>query len=802
MEEEITTLYKADLHVHSSFSNKAAIWAMKKINCPESYTPPLLVYSEAKKKGMHYVTVTDHNTLDGSLQIAHLPGTFLSAEITVHFPENGCKAHVVVLDISEAQFKTAMALRKNVYEMTAFLRTESIRHFVAHPLYSMSGKLTVDIVEKMLLLFEAVEIKNGSHAPEQNGVIRNVVMSLTAEKIERLADKHGLTPSGHTPWNKICVGGSDDHSGIFIARAFTCGSSGETATAFLDAIWRGQGTVGGEDGDALMLAHSIYGVAYRFYQEHIGSKTQQSPFVDMLVNKYLSAQPKKLTLREKIRFFIKKNLPDSKNGQDEVSFEETLDRELKNLFKDQSFLDQLASVEVNRKIFSITSHLANRLIYLYTKKLFKQPMGNGLFEIFRSLSTIALTHLFIAPYYIAFFNQSRDKDLLQNVKNRLVQRPSGRKEKIALFTDTLDEINGVAMTMKRIALVSEQRGIDLMLVTCNENESSFKHRVRHFKAIGDFTLPEYPELKMYFPPILDILDYVERENFTRIHISTPGTMGLLALFIGRLLSLPVTGTYHTDIPQYVGRLTDDDFMEESAWHFIIWFYNQMEEVTVPSRNTQIQLTYRGLIPEKIRPLPRWVDTQAFSPAKRNATLWKQYGLNSDVKILYVGRLSKEKNLDWLADAFMDATCARIPVHLVIAGDGPYKDELKDKLAGYPVLFTGYLRDEALSALYASADLFVFPSTTDTFGNVVLEAQASGLPVVVSDEGGPQELMRHAETGYIVKANDRIALAATVVRLISNRPQLNVLGVNARKFIEENAIGTKDLYSTIFHPQNS
>ena len=187
-------------------------------------------------------------------------------------------------------------------------------------------------------------------------------MSLTPEKIERLADKHDLKPAGNIPWKKICVGGSDDHSGIFIARAFTCGPSSGTASAFMDVIWYGHGTVGGEDGDALMLAHSIYGVAYRFYQEHIGPKTRQSPFVDMLVNKYLSAQPKKLSLREKIRFFIKKNLPDSKNGQNEVSFEETLDRELKNIFRDQSFLNRLDSIDVNRKNFSITSYLANRMI--------------------------------------------------------------------------------------------------------------------------------------------------------------------------------------------------------------------------------------------------------------------------------------------------------------------------------------------------------------------------------------------------------------------------------------------------------
>lgn len=798
MEKDNPTLYKADLHVHSSFSNKASIWAMKKINCPESYTPPQLIHAEARKRGMNFVTVTDHNSLEGSLQIAHLPGTFLSAEITVTFPENGCKSHVVVLDISESHFKTAMALRRNVYEMAAFLRSENIRHFIAHPLYGTSGKLTADLVEKMLLVFEAVEIKNGSHAPAQNAVMRDVVMSLTPQIIDRLADKHGIAPSGNTPWNKICVGGSDDHSGIFIARAFTCGPAAETPGQFLDAVWHGHGMVAGADGDSLMLAHSIYGIAYRFYREHIGSEKKQSPFVDILVNKYLTAQPKTFSFGKQIRFFIKKNWPEHQSGRDDVSFEETLNRELKSLFRNRHFLDRLSDVDVNRKIFSITSHLANRMIYLYTRKLFKQPLGNGLFEILRTLSTIGLTHLFIAPYYIAFFSQSRDRDLLGQVRSRFGLSLPARAERIALFTDTLDEINGVAMTMKRIARISEQRGADLTLVTCNEKEPSFRHRVRHFQAVGDFTLPEYPGLKLYFPPILDILDYVEQEGFTRIHVSTPGTMGLLALIIGRILHLPVTGTYHTDIPQYVGRLTDDDFMEESAWHFIRWFYNQMEEITVPSQSTRKQLTQRGIAPEKIRPLPRWVDTEAFSPRKRDGALWRRYGLNGDVKILYVGRLSKEKNLDWLADAFIDATEARVPAHMVIVGDGPYQKALQEKLSGYPVLFTGYLQGEALSALYASADLFVFPSTTDTFGNVVLEAQASGLPVIVSDEGGPQELMQHGETGYIIKANDRQALADTLIRLISNRPHLNILGVNARKFIEKKAVPSPDVYSTIFH----
>jgi len=163
---------------------------------------------------------------------------------------------------------------------------------------------------------------------------------------------------------------------------------------------------------------------------------------------------------------------------------------------------------------------------------------------------------------------------------------------------------------------------------------------------------------------------------------------------------------------------------------------------------------------------------------------------------------KKKNLEWLAEAFMSAVHAGAQAHLVIVGDGPYLNELKNALAGYPVLFTGYLQGENLARIYASSDLFVFPSATDTFGNVVLEAQASGIPVIVTDQGGPQELMRHAQTGYIVPVADRAGLGEVLFRLVHDRPHLSVLGANARRFIEQNAVAENDAYSTIFNRQRT
>ena len=160
-------IYKSDIHVHSKYSNKPTIWALKKINCPESYTSPEFIYKSAQKIGMDYVTITDHNTIQGALEIAHLPGVFISAEVTAYFPEDGCKLHIVILDINEEIFKEVMRLRTNVYHLVAYLQKNTIAHFIAHPLYD-NAKLSVETVEKILLLFDVFEVKNGSRTRQFN----------------------------------------------------------------------------------------------------------------------------------------------------------------------------------------------------------------------------------------------------------------------------------------------------------------------------------------------------------------------------------------------------------------------------------------------------------------------------------------------------------------------------------------------------------------------------------------------------------------------------------------------------------
>jgi glycosyltransferase involved in cell wall biosynthesis len=499
--------------------------------------------------------------------------------------------------------------------------------------------------------------------------------------------------------------------------------------------------------------------------------------------------------------FLRQKTPELFRSGDEKAFEQLLDREAMQLISNREFLSSLQGTDRNRRIFEVSSYLANRMLYLYTLKMAKMPFRNGFLSMMNDLSSIALVHLLVSPYYMAFNHMHRDKGLMQALDESFkVSNNREKKEKIALFTDTLDDINGVAITIRRLVKTARERGIDLTVITSDDKETGYRDGVMHFKSLGQISLPEYPELQLNFPPILNILDYVEREGFNRIHVSTPGTIGSLGLAIGKLFRLPVDGTYHTDIPHYVRDLTDDDFLEKAAWNFMIWFYGQMNEVMVPSASTRDQLIAHGLDSEKTRPLPRWVDCEHFHPELRNRNILAEIGLSPDVfTFIYVGRVSREKNLALLVDAFTRVVSDQ-KSQLVVVGDGPYRQEMEQKLSGLAVAFTGFKDLDELPDFYAACDMFLFPSTTDTFGNVVLEAQSSGLPVIVTDQGGPQELMINGETGHVIPGDDPEALTASMLSALNDQDKIRNMGWAAREFILEGSRTRGLAYTTILRQE--
>jgi glycosyltransferase involved in cell wall biosynthesis len=334
----------------------------------------------------------------------------------------------------------------------------------------------------------------------------------------------------------------------------------------------------------------------------------------------------------------------------------------------------------------------------------------------------------------------------------------------AWFTDTLNDVNGVAMTIRRMAAASWKNGSPIVVATSlrTTGGSDFPHV--NFQPRAQFPLPGYPSQMLSLPPFREVVRFLKEGDFSEVIISTPGPVGIAALLAAKWLGLRTAGIYHTDFPQYARILTGDAAMQAVGWSLMRRFYGRMDLVWVNSESYRRSLAQQGFSGERLRIFPRGLDTVLFHPARRSADFWQKRGVPAGATVLlYVGRISREKNLEVVAAAW--ERLRRAGLALAFVGDGPQCEELKRVLPD--AIFTGYLAGEELAAAYASADVFLFPSTTDTFGNVVAEAQASGLPCVVSDSGGPGDLVENGVTGWVTPAHNADEFAAAACRLIND-----------------------------------
>jgi glycosyltransferase involved in cell wall biosynthesis len=345
-----------------------------------------------------------------------------------------------------------------------------------------------------------------------------------------------------------------------------------------------------------------------------------------------------------------------------------------------------------------------------------------------------------------------------------------------------------------------RRGIDFTVVTCLEEaereELCRPPEVQRFLDSGRLVIlpsivtmafPEYEGLKVRIPSFLELLRFLQEGGFTKMQVSTPGTIGLAGLLAAKFLQIETSSTYHTSFPEYVENYTRDVSLEALAWNYMIAFYHSVDEVVVPSKFIAKLLHTRGLRNRKLLILDRWVDSERFHPGKRVADYWRKWGVPGEtVKFIYVGRTGVEKGLATAAEAFRALLQTQPSATFIIVGDGPYRQELEHRLEGTPAVFTGLLEGEELARAFASADVMLFPSTTDTWGNAVLEAQASGLPVIVTDKGGPQELMVDGLTGLTVSGREPAAFASAMRLLMDEEIRLR-MGRNARQFVLENRV---------------
>src|SRR6059036_3572220 len=621
-----------------------------------------------------------------------------------------------------------------------------VTHAVAHPLYSVNGKLEARHLEQLILLFKHFEGINGLRDALLSDLAQTLFKQLTPKKIETLANRHNLAPTHAEPWKKIFVGGSDDHGGQFAASAFTETPAAESAETFLERVRNGDCSAHGHGGTPLVLSHGFYNTVACFIQDRFNEKLGPgAALLEKMFSRFMEGRaPTEFSLKEKMEFIVQGVLS-GKIFEFVKPANVSLWKELSGYFAQPEVKARLAAQlngvhEPERRTFLMANMVAEQLVFRFFKKFVQQISSGNMVESMQALSAIVPILVILTPYIYGFHSQAPSRKWLRTIFKELTGTVpiALQNRKRAWFTDTLEDVNGVATTIRKMTAAGAAAGKELVVVTSRSNQQISDIPIKNFPPIGEFELPEYELQKLSFPPVLQMLDYIQRERFTEIIISTPGPVGLTALLAAKMLNLQTSGIYHTDFPQYVRILTEDSFLESVAWGYMHWFYGQLDTVFVNSEEYRQSWIKRGFEPEKLKIFPRGLDTQLFHPTRRDPAFFEKFGeKNGRIRLLYVGRVSREKDLDLLGEAYRRLRDEGLSIQLCVVGHGPYSHEFSESLP--EALFTGYLTGKELAAAYASADIFVFPSTTDTFGNVIIEAQASGVPVIVSDSGGPKEL---------------------------------------------------------------
>lgn len=352
--------------------------------------------------------------------------------------------------------------------------------------------------------------------------------------------------------------------------------------------------------------------------------------------------------------------------------------------------------------------------------------------------------------------------------------------RLALFTDTyLPETNGVAGTLHRLSNHLNRRSIEHLLFTSQSiMEGNIEVPVSSVINVPFFL---YPECRIAFPSRVTAYKQLQEFQPDLLHVATPFNMGLLGLRYALKFQLPHVISYHTHFDRYLNYYKLGSVIP-LYWKYIKWFHRTCDTTFVPSQDTMYTLQAQGI--QSLKLWSRGIDCNLYSPCKRTPNIRERYQITAPLILLYVGRISPEKDIATLT-AMMQQLPGEIQalVHWIIVGDGPSLPKMRQQ-APTNVTFTGYLHGEQLASMYASADLFVFPSCTETFGNVVLEAMASGLPVLAANAGGVKDLIVHQRTGILVEPGNVDAFLREISLRVHSSERLSTMGREGRKFAEQ------------------
>jgi glycosyltransferase involved in cell wall biosynthesis/predicted metal-dependent phosphoesterase TrpH len=725
-----------DMHCHSTASEESRLGVQRAAGLPECATRPEEVYALAKRRGMDFVTITDHDTIAGVLQIADRPDVFVSEELTAHFRGEPQAVHVLCFGITEEDHEWLQAHRGDVELCAAYMYEREIACALAHPYYTVAAPLSARHRRRLAELFGVWEIRNGARARELN----------------RPAATYVATRDG------IGIGGSDDHAGVDIGRTYTEAPAAKTPAELLAHMRAGRVTARGEQGSAAKWAHAAIALAARSL-EHGKSQADSG-----------DSRPDP----QRVMGMVLRLLREGERRESETSAGPPVTPEdARCLLRAWMRAVELDHLDVRGLIALMQeesfSHAAlyRRACRLHERKLRAAVEvavgaaggGTDVMSAAEGLFEACIAAIPYAPATAFLAGEQVKLAAIPSTGSRRFGSPAsersgedGETPRVAILADGIGSTHGVTRTIEEI----RQRGVPGFEIEVVGTDPEVDRRLA---AVAEFDVPFYPGLRIGVPSLPAAVQALADGRFDVVHVCAPGPAGVAGALVARALGLPLVGSYHTELSAYAGLRSGEQRVAGAMAMAVSAFYGSCDIVLSPSPAADGALAAIGMAGERVMRWDRGVDTSRFRPQLRAA---ERATDEETITVMYSGRITREKGVDLLIDAFLLARACDPRLRLVLAGGGPEQERVGERL-GESARFLGWLEGEDLARAYAAADVFLFPSSTDTFGQVILEAQASGLPVIAVAEGGPLSLVRHRESGLLCEA-DAAQLAAALLEL--------------------------------------
>ncbi|HWM63975.1 MAG TPA: glycosyltransferase [Solirubrobacterales bacterium] len=720
---------RVDMHCHSTASQLSRLGIQRSLGLPECATPPQEVYELAKRRGMDFVTITDHDTIEGCLELAGRPDCFVSEELTARFAGESQAVHVLCYGIDPGDHEWLQANAGDVEACATYLHENEIACALAHPFYDVAAPLTPRHRRRLAELFPIWEVRNGSRAPELNAPAVIYI------------ETHGGAG----------IGGSDDHAGVDVGRTWTEVPAASTPEEFLRRLRRGDAVAGGDQGSAAKWAHAAMALAIRALAPD-GRLPGDGPLDPAAVLKMAQRTVGEGAARE--------GRTAADIGPEDAH--RLLESWLRTMGIEQRGRELIALMQDDD--FS-HAELYRRARRIHDRRL-RAAVDGGAAAVAAADAAAVLSNLFEA--LLPAIPYAPPTLFLGAEKAKLASR-SAERPRVALIADGIESMHGVTRTIEQI----RERGVPGFEVEVVGTDAGVDRRL---PGAAELEVPFYAGMRLGVPGLPALVETLAEGRYDLVHVTAPGPTGVAAVLLSRIAGMPLAGSYHTELGAYAALRSGDGGLEAVARAGLSAFYGAPSVVLSPSPAADRSLLGLGVEPVRIRRWERGVDIARFDPGKADRDAYP-----GELKVLYAGRLTREKGVDLLAESFLKARRLEPRLHLLLAGGGPEEAELRTRL-GEHATFLGWLEGEDLARAYASADLFLFCSTTDTYGQVVVEAGASGLPVVAVSEGGPASLIENRHTGILCRP-DADHLAGTMLQLASSPALRRRLGAAARRAAE-------------------